>query len=85
MSYCEDKNEYYERISKHEWKDLDTGNIHNALEFEYNKSNNHNKCIVPGLESYYKTEINEMNKLILLENILKILSLRNSFTQLKKK
>ena len=45
MRYSDDKNEYYERISKNEWKDLDTGHIHNALEFEYNKPNNYKKEI----------------------------------------
>ena len=84
MSYQDDINEHYERISKNQWKDLDTGFIHNALEFEYNSSsNNYKKCIVPGLEAYYKQEMKEMHKLILMEKLLKTCKLRSSFSLLK--
>ena len=34
MSYTQDKNEYYERINKNNWRDLKTGNIYNSLELE---------------------------------------------------
>ena len=56
MEYENDKNDYYQRINKNSWKDLYTGKIHNALDFEYNLTSYNNKCLVPGLNSYFKEE-----------------------------
>ena len=71
MEYQNDKNDYYQRININTWKDLYTGQIHNALDFEYNLTRYNNKCLVPGLNSYFKDELKEMNRIITLENIMK--------------
>ena len=83
MEYQNDKNDYYQRININTWKDLYTGKMHNALDFEYNLTRYNNKCLVPGLNSYFKDELKEMNRLISLENIMKKKKLRLSFKLLK--
>jgi hypothetical protein len=82
MSYTQDKNEYYERINKNNWRDLKTGNIYNSLELEYN-TNSFTKCLVPGLESHFKNEIKEINRILTIEKIIKKNILRHSFKSLK--
>ena len=83
MEYQNDKNDYYQRININTWKDLYTGKMHNALDFEYNLTRYNNKCLVPGLNSYFKDELKEMNRIISLENIMKKKKLRLSFKLLK--
>ena len=85
MTFYQDENTYWKRLTENTWLDRNTGEIINAFDFklsdEYGK-----KCLVPGLENYLNKEILDAERLIKLELITKenrIIKIKKAFNQLK--